>query len=87
MVIGALGLLFDWRALDLLLEVDGAAAAAGVDRRGVGADAARSLGLDPVQVRSVAVDGGRGWVCAASSNLLLHGGVFCRDVPGHPSEP
>lgn len=50
-----------------------------------GAGAWRSLGLDQIQVRSVAVDWGRGSVCAASSNLLLHGGVFCRDIPGHPS--
>lgn len=51
-----------------------------------GAGAWRSLGLDQIQVRSVAADWARGSVCAASSNLLLHGGVFCRDMPGHPSE-
>lgn len=40
-----------------------------------------SLGLDRVQVRSLAVDWRRGRVCAASSNLAWGKGVYCRRVP------
>jgi len=44
------------------------------------------LGLDRVQVRSLAVDWHRGVVCAASSNTIWDRGVFCRNVPhGQPS--
>jgi hypothetical protein len=45
-----------------------------------------ALGLERVQVRSLAVDWRRGVVCAASSNTIWDRGVFCRNVPhGQPS--
>lgn len=40
------------------------------------------LGLDRVQVRSLAVEWARGEVCAGSSNLVFARGVFCRPLPG-----
>lgn len=45
------------------------------------------LGLERVQVRSLAVDWRRGRVCAASSNLLWDKGVFCRRLPGADGPP
>ncbi|PCC70806.1 hypothetical protein SAMN02745121_02728 [Nannocystis exedens] len=45
-----------------------------------------ALGLERVQVRSLAVDWRRGVVCAASSNTIWDRGVFCRELPhGQPS--
>lgn len=45
-----------------------------------------ALGLERVQVRSLAVDWRRSVVCAASSNTIWNRGVFCRDLPhGQPS--
>lgn len=45
-----------------------------------------SLGLERVQVRSLAVAWARGEVCAASSNTFFARGVFCRSLQGgHPS--
>ncbi|WAS93783.1 hypothetical protein [Nannocystis punicea] len=45
-----------------------------------------ALGLERVQVRSLAVDWRRGVVCAASANTIWDRGVFCRELPhGQPS--
>lgn len=43
------------------------------------------LGLHQVQVRALAVDWGRGTVCAGSSNLIFRRGVFCRGGLGQSS--
>jgi hypothetical protein len=50
-----------------------------------GGESWSALGLERVQVRSLAVDWRRGVVCAASSNILWGRGVYCRDLPSGQS--
>lgn len=58
----------------------------GVWRSEDGGETWTPLGLERVEVRTLAVNWARGEVCAGASNLMFVRGVFCRAFPdGHPS--